>query len=771
MAHFKSFLIKYLNFARHSLNALRLFGASVIPVLAAYLLFVFLDQGQDILIITIFDLRYDTALMGVLLLGAWSLLLWYPARMLSGTENKFKIEKFYQQFFPRLIGFNAIVVIHTAFFVLPFYLKAFNAHIPKDHVWIYGFIYVLWHNGIFFTAQLVLNYWKRLNNSAGKRSIIFLSMSVMGIIPWIWVAVILCRRLEVELWEWKGILFCCCLILLQSGLFILQLWRHRRREIHPRPQVPVIEQFVHWQIRHRLVSEDLKEDQAAYGIYLLAFLSVTCVAACSWISPKFATTVGPLYTPLASLALIAGVVSFNKSVFIHRQSSFLFNYIILIFLILSMKSQFFVSRNMEIPYEIQKSMRIDAKDALIQRVNRIAELDTSEHPVAYIVLSDGGASRSGYWATCVLNALNKELDGKLPDRILMMSSTSGGSVGNGVFYRLMAEAGNKKDASAADSIAARCDRFFEGDFLSHTLATMLIPDFTMMSSLYGYDRGHALAKAMNLKAEKEGFNLSWFDSASYQKNYVFTPDLPLLFFNSCTMNEGMPAVVSNVRIQPSYTSRIDVLLREDHTTDYSIPFSDAMILSSRFPFVSPGGKLGKNYYVDGGYFDNSGAGIVLDLLQTSLSDTAVKKALEKVDLRIIHITNNTYNGPYLDASGTLGKYSKEPAAYVNNYAAPIVTVLNTYSSQTSESNELLKRWFSFYFHKGKADSLFFHNLNLYEEMINKNREAFERREYQLGFPVSWVISDYNRMRMREQIDNRKIENIANHTPHISPENQ
>jgi hypothetical protein len=55
--------------------------------------------------------------------------------------------------------------------------------------------------------------------------------------------------------------------------------------------------------------------------------------------------------------------------------------------------------------------------------------------------------------------------------------------------------------------------------------------------------------------------------------------------------------------------------------------STAMLVSARFPYISPEGLAGRNgeyRFVDGGYFDNSGAATLLDI------ETAIRKAAERL---------------------------------------------------------------------------------------------------------------------------------------------
>jgi hypothetical protein len=71
-----------------------------------------------------------------------------------------------------------------------------------------------------------------------------------------------------------------------------------------------------------------------------------------------------------------------------------------------------------------------------------------------------------------------------------------------------------------------------------------------------------------------------------------------------------------------------------------------MILGARFPYVSPAGRIGNSYFVDGGYFDNSGAGITHEMileLQRIINDSLQinpNHYLKKLKFYILHTTNS-----------------------------------------------------------------------------------------------------------------------------------
>ena len=76
--------------------------------------------------------------------------------------------------------------------------------------------------------------------------------------------------------------------------------------------------------------------------------------------------------------------------------------------------------------------------------------------------------------------------------------------------------------------------------------------------------------------------------------------------------------------------------------------STAVVMGARFPYLSPAGRINNSYYVDGGYFDNSGAGIVNEMLialneyiRVSIS---TRPWLAKLRFYVIHAQNGWPGG-------------------------------------------------------------------------------------------------------------------------------
>ena len=327
---------------------------------------------------------------------------------------------------------------------------------------------------------------------------------------------------------------------------------------------------------------------------------------------------------------------------------------------------------------------------------------TSEYPV-YFVLGNGGASRSAYWVASVLGKLEdnsiKKGGERFSDHIFCLSGTSGGGVGVAAFYALLKYA-DKKDNSTGFEKAAK--NYLKQDFLTYTLARMLGPDyFNYIPGINwlvpNLDRVHALETAFEKADDNEHYKLhfgsTFFDQCITQKNAY--NGMPALCINTTRVQDGNPGVVSSIQLDPKlFDRRVDVvnLLRPDT----SIRLTTAAILGARFPYMSPAGRIDQqthkrfstaekrdstisHFFVDGGYFDNSGAGIVQEMIRCiiKVSDTThdalMRQRMKKIKIVVLHITNSPQGDIHI----------QPVTPFKNDLSSPLLTVLGAYDMQTT----------------------------------------------------------------------------------------
>jgi hypothetical protein len=212
-------------------------------------------------------------------------------------------------------------------------------------------------------------------------------------------------------------------------------------------------------------------------------------------------------------------------------------------------------------------------------------------------------------------------------------------------------------------------------------------------------------------------------------------NLPIFCINTTRMQDGTPAVISTINMNERFFNRrLDVLSLLSEEEDLKL--SSAVVLGASFPYVSPAGRINKlikvinkdssiesyyepHYFVDGGYFDNSGAGVVNEMIiamrQMLDSDAYLRSYKDKLDFYVLHMTNDPFPGgdPILHKVNPL----------VNDLAAPLQTLAGAYGSQTSVNDSRLKNYMLNNFGQGH-----YIPFNLYKTMDK------------MSFSMNWVIS-------------------------------
>jgi hypothetical protein len=210
------------------------------------------------------------------------------------------------------------------------------------------------------------------------------------------------------------------------------------------------------------------------------------------------------------------------------------------------------------------------------------------------------------------------------------------------------------------------------------------------------------------------------------------PKQPIICINCTRMQDGSPAVISNVQLNSTNSSsRVDVLGLLDSTNEISIATS--IVLGARFPYFSPAGRIKEQYFVDGGYFDNSGAGVVHEMildLNKMINDTLQKNPnhiFRKIRFHVIHISNQIETE----------KQFTKVHPIMNDLGAPIKTILGSYSSQTDINNLRLS--------KNLQD---IYRSNEYYTMIN-----LYKKSQQEIYPMNWSISSQSLEKIKERVRN------------------
>ncbi|MGB8191967.1 MAG: hypothetical protein WCF67_08615, partial [Chitinophagaceae bacterium] len=468
----------------------------------------------------------------------------------------------------------------------------------------------------------------------------------------------------------------------------------------------------------------------------------------------YANSIGSLALVLLAFGVLVGFFAFVSVLSVIKKINFHFILLVLVFLLAKTREPHYVrTTNAKAPAYLFATQRPTLAEYFRKWTAQRKEVieQSSEYPV-FFVLGDGGASRSGYWVAAALGKLQDSSQGKFSEHLFCLSGASGGVVGEGAFFSLL----HHHNEMTGRSYEKEAKNYLRNDFLSFALARMLGPDFFRplipFNLRHVKDRAGALETALERGMHDSVFlkNKLSIPFSVYTGGRNDSVQLPILCINTTRMQDGRPGVISNINIHnvnerdSAFGPRLDVMDFID--TGKDLRLSTALMVGSRFPYVSPAGRIderirsriaGKpdgtrvHYFVDGGYFDNSGAGIVHEML-LELED--IKKVmiaggnahLGKLKFYVIHITNNPL-GP-----SPLGEIN-----YLSNdLFSPLITLIGTYTRQTDVNDWRLRKHLQLLYNT-VSDTQYYKRIDLYKG-INADT---------LRFPMNWAISGYYREKM------------------------
>jgi hypothetical protein len=242
-------------------------------------------------------------------------------------------------------------------------------------------------------------------------------------------------------------------------------------------------------------------------------------------------------------------------------------------------------------------------EAFINAFNPYVENDTIN---AYFVASYGGGLKANLWNMLILNKLNDKSN--FFRNTLCFSGVSGGAIGLGNYLRVYENFETYEDRNKANR------RVGESNLLSTEIAYLLGADFLRrfipVKDVF-HDRGRSYYSmkqhALNTcdTCDIKSFNTSSFRSkwseVVYKKGYY-----PALIINS-TSTKGRQGVALSVFTKDTIVPASDDIVFFEDRKGKSLSYYGVLSTSNRFPFLSPAAKIeGKGYYLDGGYFENSG---------------------------------------------------------------------------------------------------------------------------------------------------------------------
>src|SRR6185369_590226 len=312
--------------------------------------------------------------------------------------------------------------------------------------------------------------------------------------------------------------------------------------------------------------------------------------------------------------------------------------------------------------------------------------------------------RTAYFTSLVLSAA-QDRNPQFAHHVFAISGVSGGSVGATVFSSLIDKYVHTKDGAPCSFVNDLPDKktmqdmtneILGQDLLSPVLAGALYPDLIQRFLFWPVER---FDRARGLE---DGLGEAWshatktFEFSNKNSFYRLADNFsrkstPALFLNTTQVETGQRMVVSSLDLwgaDGKENEDLSGLLGINHIRNVEPPnlsLSTAAFLSARFPFITPPGSIGqdgvKSRYVDGGYFENSGTGTLIDIVSALSIDhfkaVQSQSPAQRVKLIVINI-------------GTDPTDMKFRLRGIGDLTGPIVALLNTRTARGNAATNQLE---------------------------------------------------------------------------------
>ncbi|MBV6646174.1 MAG: patatin-like phospholipase family protein, partial [Cyclobacteriaceae bacterium] len=709
-------------YVRVILMMLNFYLPAILSIILIFLIFGFVSQGQDVLII-MGEQFYFVPLL-VLCVFLWAMLVWYASRLVTyfkrekqglanatvgnDAQSNFLLECY--RLIPRYLGWLGFFVMELALLRLP--------ALPTEGTgWESLELLVLLASNI-----LLLVFVPRMKVSQTQNVYLFLLRHLIGLL----FVSFLIALLLIGHWVYDLLYYFIAVFLLYASFVQIRFAAIRRKVINAPSQTS--EPVPYFPSRSlKLKAGELRFFYAFNIISLVALVLYLCII----LFPSFDRVITAGALAFLAFGVITGAIFLLKLANIQHSVNFTFILFVLL-LVLSNTSD---------PYKVRMSPKIGQEqyqsrpDIETYFDHWAAVRDTAffkqDSIPLYFIMSDGGASRSAYWVVSFLGRIieDPQKSKHFQDHLFAISGASGGTVGNVTFYTHLRKL--KNDGEAA--FLSEMKNFVKKDFLTYTLARMLGPDFIgHLFPFYQRDRGTALELMLERKDE---FGLFERPFAEYVFDSTDIEDMPILYLTTTRAQDGRPGLLSNIKVDSSiFNDRIDVLdILTYDSLEWNITTGTATIMSSRFPYVSPAANVRNHFFVDGGYFDNSGAGPTVETmkwLDKQWDRLGVKIGVDslhqKIHYQVIHHTN----------SPTWPTSQLTPVApLLNDLAAPLLTLAGSYGQQTNINNSRLKSYLRDRYPGDRWDDHW------------TSVDLYDPEKVELPYSYSWVTSQWTLDRM------------------------
>jgi hypothetical protein len=366
----------------------------------------------------------------------------------------------------------------------------------------------------------------------------------------------------------------------------------------------------------------------------------------------------------------------------------------------------------------------------------------SEVPVI-IVAAEGGGVRAAYFTAKVLAALQDRCPA-FSRHLFAVSGVSGGSVGAAVFAGLLDAAPAPSPATTTcgapqgDAFSQRVDAMMGNDLIAPLAASLLFTDGVqrfLPRPFASFDRARTLEDGIERAfgtVEPSGFL-----QRSIYAYWSAERDVPLLWMQTTAVGMGERILFSPVIFDDEKFAGLRTAQDLDFNDHVSI--LGAAVASARFPLVTPAATLPTQpprRLVDGGYFENSGAATLGEVLPV------LRQVADKAGIRIAPILIRIGNTPDAGAASSSGKSIAamphgEPLG-LGELGSPVRALLNTRVARGDLAVRMLR--------------------TRVVESLERGQWA-ELHEFQIGLsevaiPLGWLLSAPARQEMHAQLQPR-----------------
>jgi len=403
------------------------------------------------------------------------------------------------------------------------------------------------------------------------------------------------------------------------------------------------------------------------------------------------------------------------------------------------------------PGVVERSLRgyTDLESYFTAWVKDLQPLHQKRAIPVVLVAVEGGGIRAAYWTASVLaelqdRAANAGLD--FARHVFAISGVSGGSLGSAVFAALVRtpyDVNYGADDAPCQEGTYRCraQRILARDFLSPTVAVLLFPDLLQRFLPVAYFDDRALALERSWEQAWRRYEPGDRFAGSFDGLWREAPlETPLLFLNSTVVETGQRIIVNPIAFDGEPFRRT---FHDAHDAaaviGAQVPLSTAVHMSARFTYVSPAGTIERRdpartpdelawfRVVDGGYFENSGA-VTLDEVLLALKRQAHKAGVE-IRPVVIHISNDPIRKPTEVVEDAPGK-----RVLMGEALSPVRALLNVRPARGYQARGVLAA-----------------RVVTAEDAEAGRHVHFRLCAYDVTLPLGWMLSDLAQQDMTHQL--------------------